>query len=38
LPDQVTRSAAFLKRVVAKLLDHVLDAGNIRGTGRLYLP
>jgi len=37
-PDRVYHSTAFLERVVAKLLDYVLDADNIRGTGRLYLP
>ena len=38
LPDRVYHSPAFLERVVAKILDYVLDAENIRGTGRLYLP
>jgi hypothetical protein len=37
-PDRVFSSPAFLERVIAKLLDYVLDADNIRGTGRLYLP
>lgn len=27
-----------LERVIEKLLDYVLDADNIRGTGLLYLP
>jgi hypothetical protein len=38
LPDRVYSSPAFLDRVVEKLLTYVLDAENIRGTGRLYLP
>lgn len=38
MPDRVYTSPAFLERVVEKLLDYVLDAENIRGTGRLYLP
>ncbi len=38
LPDRVYHNPAFLDRVVAKLLEYVLDADNIRGTGRLYLP
>jgi hypothetical protein len=36
--DRVYSSPTFLDRVVEKLLDYVLDADNIRGTGRLYLP
>ncbi len=38
LPDRVYYEPAFLERVVEKLLDYVLFADNIRGTGRLYLP
>jgi len=38
LPDRVYHSPAFLERVVAKLLEYILDADNLRGTGRLYLP
>jgi hypothetical protein len=38
LPDRVYFSPAFLERVVEKLLDYILYADNIRGTGRLYLP
>lgn len=38
LPDRVYRSPAFLERVVERLLDFILFADNIRGTGRLYLP
>jgi hypothetical protein len=38
LPDCIFSSPAFLERVIAKLFDYVLDADNIRGTGRLYLP
>jgi hypothetical protein len=38
LADRVYHSPTFLDRVVEKLLDYVLDADNIRGTGRLYLP
>ncbi len=37
LPDRVYQ-ASFLEQVVEKLLEYVLDAENIRGTGRLYLP
>jgi hypothetical protein len=37
-PDRVYRNPAFLERVVEKILDYVLYADNIRGTGRLYLP
>jgi hypothetical protein len=36
--DRVYYSPTFLERVVEKLLDYVLNADNIRGTGRLYLP
>jgi hypothetical protein len=38
MPDRVYYSPAFRERVVAKLLDYVLYADNIRGAGRLYLP
>ncbi len=38
LPDRVYHSQVFLDRVVEKLLGYVLDADNVRGTGRLYLP
>ena len=38
LPNRVYSSPIFLERVVDKLLDYVLCADNIRGTGRLYLP
>jgi hypothetical protein len=37
-PDRVYHSAVFLDRVVEKLLEYLLDADNIRGVGRLYLP
>jgi hypothetical protein len=37
-PDRVFASPSFLERVVAKLLDKVLDADNVQGTGWLYLP
>ncbi len=37
LPDRVYQTT-FLDRVVEKLLEYVLDADNIRGAGRLYLP
>jgi hypothetical protein len=36
--DRVYSSPAFLERVVDKLFTYILDADNIRGTGRLYLP
>jgi hypothetical protein len=38
LPDRVFFSAEFRDRVVEKLLEYLLDADNIRGTGRLYVP
>jgi hypothetical protein len=38
LPDRVYSSPSFLDRAVEKLLDYVLDADNIRGAGRLYVP
>ena len=38
LPDRVYHSRAFLEHVVEKLLEYILDADNIRGTGRLYVP
>jgi hypothetical protein len=38
VPDRVYSSPSFLERVVDKLLDYILFADNIRGTGRLYLP
>lgn len=38
LPDRVYYSPAFLESVVEKLLDYLLDADNIRGAGRLYVP
>ena len=37
-PDRVYRSHAFLDRVVSKLLGYILDADNITGTGRLFVP
>jgi hypothetical protein len=38
LPQRVYFQPAFLEQVVSKLLEYLLDADNIRGTGRLYLP
>jgi hypothetical protein len=37
-PDRVYTSHEFLDRVVSKLLGFILDADNIRGTGRLFVP
>jgi hypothetical protein len=37
-PDRVYSNPIFLDRVVEKLLDYILYADNILGTGRLYLP
>ena len=37
-PDRVREGLEFLDRVVSKLLGYVLDADNIRGTVRLYVP
>jgi hypothetical protein len=36
--DRVREGLEFLDRVVSKLLGYVLDADNIRGTVRLYVP
>jgi len=38
LPDRVYHLPDFLERVVETLLDYLIYAENIRGTGRLYLP
>jgi hypothetical protein len=38
MADRVYSSPAFLERVVDKLLTYILDAENIRGAGRLYVP
>jgi hypothetical protein len=38
MPDRVYSNPTFLDRVVEKLLDYLLHADNIRGTGRLYVP
>jgi hypothetical protein len=32
------RSRTYADRVVAQLLDYLLDIDRVRGTGRLYLP
>ena len=37
-PERVYVQPAFLEKVVEKLLEFLLDADNIRGSGRLYLP
>ena len=37
-PDRVYRDSSYLEQVVSKLLGYFLDADNIRGTVRLYLP
>ena len=37
-PEQVRRSREHADRVVAKLLNYLIDLDNVRGTGRLYLP
>jgi hypothetical protein len=37
-PDRIYESPVFLERVVEKLLDYMLDADNLLGAGRLYLP
>jgi len=37
-PDRVFHSAAYLERVIEKLLDFMLYADNIRGAGRVYVP
>ncbi len=38
MADRVFSSPAFLERVVDKLFTYILDASNVRGTGRLYVP
>ena len=38
MPDRVYHSPEFLERVIERLLDYILFAENVRGTGRLYLP
>lgn len=37
-PDRVYHNPEFLERVVDKLLNYLVDAENILGTGRLSLP
>ena len=36
--DHIYQSAAYLDEVVESLLEYLLDEGNCRGTGRLFLP
>ena len=36
--NQIFRSTSYLDEVVEALLEYLLDAENIRGAGRLYLP
>ncbi len=36
--NRLYQSVAYLDEVVETLLDYLLDAENLRGTGRLYLP
>jgi hypothetical protein len=36
--ERLYRSTVYLDKVVEKLLDHLLNIENLRGTGRLYLP
>lgn len=36
--DRIYQSAAYLDEVVGTLLEYLMDEGNYRGTGRLYLP
>lgn len=38
MPDRVYVQSRFLEQVAEKLLEYLLEADNIRGTGRLYLP
>lgn len=38
LPDRVYDSPAFVERVIDKLFSLLLDADNLRGIGRLFLP
>jgi hypothetical protein len=37
-PDRLLQSVDYLDRVTEALLAYLLDADNIRGAGRLYLP
>ena len=36
--DRIYQSAAYLDDVVETLLEYLLDEGNYRGSGRLFLP
>ncbi len=36
--NAIYRGTAYLDNVVESLLEYLLDADNIRGTGRLFLP
>ena len=36
--DRLCRSGIYVDEVVETLLEYLLDEGNYRGTGRLYLP
>ncbi len=36
--DRILDDRDYAERAVVKLLDYLLDIGNYRGTGRLYVP
>jgi hypothetical protein len=36
--DRIYQSTAYRDKVVESLLEYLLDADNLRGTGRLFLP
>lgn len=37
-PNRVLSSRDYAQRIVSRLLEHLINLENIRGTGRLYLP
>lgn len=38
VPGRAIRSQDYLHRIVARLLEYLIDVESFRGTGRLYLP
>ena len=38
VPGRAIRSQAYLRRLVARLMEYLIDIEGIRGAGRLYLP
>jgi hypothetical protein len=37
-PQRIFRDSAYMRRVVARLMEYLVDIDNLRGTGRLYIP